>query len=181
MAEVKKICYTEDVVSMNRLKGLHPKLVDEALAAYDEINKALTGRAICRIAQATRTFKEQQNLYYQGRRGVPREKIVTNARPGMSFHNYGLAIDIVLLVDRDKNGTFEAASWETNIDFDADGVADWMDIVKILTKRGWKWGGLFKTFKDMPHFEFTFGYTIAQLFALRNAGKVDDGGFPLLK
>ena len=108
-----------DKITINRIQLLHPLLRDEAREIYDEICKALKGRAICRFSHTLRTFKEQDDLYSQGR--TRPGKIVTNAKGGDSYHNYGLAIDIVLLVDRDGNGTFESASWETNVDFDVDG------------------------------------------------------------
>lgn len=41
-----------------------------------------------------RTFAEQAKIYFQGR--TTPGKIVTNARPGLSCHNYGIAVDLVL-------------------------------------------------------------------------------------
>lgn len=149
-----------DKISLDRLQLVHPKLRDEAIVIFNEIALALTGRAICRIAYSLRTFAEQDALYAQGR--TTAGKIVTNAKGGQSFHCYGLALDIVLLVDKDKNGTFESASWETNVDFDGDGVADWMEVVAIFKRHGWEWGGDWK-FTDMPHFQKAFGFSIAQL------------------
>ena len=149
-----------DKISLDRLETLHPKLREEGKTIFLEIEKALTGRAICRIAYAIRTFAEQDALYAQGR--TTSGKIVTNAKGGQSYHNYGLALDIVLLVDKDKNGTFESASWETNVDFDGDGKSDWQEIVAIFKRYGWEWGGDWK-FSDKPHFQKTFGYSIAQL------------------
>jgi peptidoglycan L-alanyl-D-glutamate endopeptidase CwlK len=80
-----------------------------------------------------------------------------------------LALDIVLIKDKDGNGTFETASWEDTVDFDKDGKADWMEIVKIFKANGWTWGGDWKTFKDKPHFEKTFGHTWRSLLAKHNA------------
>lgn len=77
--------------------------------------------------------------------------------------------DIVLIKDKDGNGTFETASWESQIDFDADGKADWKEIVDIFKSYGWSWGGDFRSFKDLPHFEKTFGNTTKQLIAKYNA------------
>jgi peptidoglycan L-alanyl-D-glutamate endopeptidase CwlK len=152
-----------DKATLDRIEKLHPKLKGEALEIYKEINKELTGRAICRFAFTLRTIEEQDALYAQGR--TKPGKIVTNAKGGQSYHNYGLAIDIVLLVDKDKNGTFETASWETNVDFDGDGKADWMEVVKIFKLHGWEWAGDWK-FVDMPHFQKTFGHSIKQLQAM---------------
>lgn len=152
-----------DKVTLQRIELLHPDLRAEAKELYEEICSALTGRAICRFAYTLRTFAEQEVLYMQGR--TRPGKIVTNAKGGQSYHNYGLAIDIVLLVDRDGNGTFEAASWETNVDFDGDGKADWAEVVAIFKRYGWEWGGDWAGFPDRPHFQKTFGKSIKQLQA----------------
>jgi len=150
----------KDKITLERIELLAPVVRDEARLIYDEICEALKGRAICRFSHTLRTNAEQEALFALGR--TKPGKKVTNARAGQSFHNYGRAIDIVLLVDRDKNGTFESASWETNVDFDGDGRADWMEVVAIFKRYGWEWGGDWK-FTDMPHFQRTNGTTIAQM------------------
>jgi peptidoglycan L-alanyl-D-glutamate endopeptidase CwlK len=152
-----------DKITLDRIELLRVSLKQEAKAIYSDICKALNGRAICRFAHTYRSNKEQDLLF------AKRPK-VTNARGGESYHNYGLAIDIVLLKDKNGDGTFETASWETNVDFDGDGVADWMEIVKIFKSYGWEWGGDWK-FTDMPHFQKTYGLTIKQLqFKTKNLG-----------
>ena len=151
----------EDKVTLQRIELLHPKLRDEAKEIYKEICEALSGRAICRFAYTLRTFAEQDALFAQ-------KPKVTNAKGGQSYHNYGLAIDIVLLKDKDGNGTFETASWETNVDFDGDGVSDWMEVVKIFKMFGWE-AGIDWKFRDAPHFQKTLGYSIKKLQELHTA------------
>ena len=167
----------KDLKTLERINLLHPKVKDEALKIYDEIVASLTGSAACRFAFTLRTIAEQDALYAQGRT-KPGGK-VTNAKGGHSYHNYGLAIDIVLLIDKDKNGTFETASWDTKSDFDGDGKSDWQEIVAIFKRYGWEWGGDWKFF-DAPHFQKTFGKSISELLALHKSGKVDKGGFVLI-
>jgi peptidoglycan L-alanyl-D-glutamate endopeptidase CwlK len=167
----------KDQKTIERIQLLHPKLRDEALEMYDEIVEALTGSAACRFAYTLRTFAEQDVLYAQGRSKPG--KVVTNAKGGQSYHNYGLAIDIVLLVDKDKNGSFETASWDVKTDFDKDAKADWMEVVQIFKRYGYEWGGEWK-FKDDPHFQKSFGKSIYELRALHTAGKVDKNGFVLI-
>lgn len=157
-----------DSKTLERIQLLHPALRAEATAIYNEICEALKGSAICRFAYTLRSFKEQDDLYAQGRT-KPGTK-VTNAKGGQSYHNYGLAIDIVLLKDVDGNGTFETASWETNKDFDKDGIADWQEVVAIFKRHGWECGGDWK-FTDTPHFQKTFGLSISRLQELYDAGK----------
>ena len=162
-----------DTLTIERISKLHPSVRNEVSKIINECDKALTGRAKVRITQGLRTFEEQQKLYNQ------RPK-VTNAKAGQSFHNYGLAVDIVLLIDKDGDGKFETASWDTKTDWDADKIADWMEVVQVFKKYGWKWGGEFKSFKDLPHFEKTFGKTWQNLKALHDAKKVDKEGFVIL-
>jgi peptidoglycan L-alanyl-D-glutamate endopeptidase CwlK len=167
----------KDEKTLERIQLLHPKLRDEALTMYDEIVAALTGTAACRFAYTLRTFAEQDGLFAQGR--TKPGAIVTKAKGGQSYHNYGLAIDIVLLVDKDKNGTFETASWDLKTDFDGDGKSDWQEIVAIFKRYGYEWGGDWK-FVDAPHFQKTLGKSIAELQSLHKAGKVDKNGFVLI-
>jgi peptidoglycan LD-endopeptidase CwlK len=167
----------KDQKTLERIQLLHPKLREEALAMYDEIVAALTGTAACRFAYTLRTFAEQDGLFAQGR--TKPGAIVTKAKGGQSYHNYGLAIDIVLLVDKDKNGTFETASWDLKTDFDGDGKSDWQEIVAIFKRYGYEWGGDWK-FLDAPHFQKTLGKSIAELQSLHKAGKVDKNGFVLI-
>ena len=167
----------KDEKTLERIQLLHPKLREEALTMYDEIVAALTGTAACRFAYTLRTFAEQDALFAQGR--TKPGAIVTKAKGGQSYHNYGLAIDIVLLVDKDKNGTFETASWDLKTDFDGDGKSDWQEIVAIFKRYGYEWGGDWK-FLDAPHFQKTLGKSIAELQTLHKAGKVDKNGFVLI-
>ena len=158
----------KDAITLERIKLLHPKLRDEVMEIYDEICEALKGRAMCRFTYTLRTFAEQNTLYAQGR--TKPGKIVTNAKGGLSYHNYGMAVDIVLII----NG--KEASWDTGKDFDADGKADWIEVVHIFKQFGWE-AGIDWKFRDAPHFQKTLGYSVRQLLSLHQAGKVDEHGF----
>lgn len=154
-----------DQITLQRIQTLHPKVREEVHQIYvNEIVPALTGNAIVRFAYTTRTFQEQADLYAQGRTRLFDNKgrrlgIVTNAKAGFSYHQYGTALDICLIVDG------KTASWETNKDFDKDGVADWGECVRIFKSHGWTWGGDWKNFPDRPHFEKTFGLSTKQMMA----------------
>lgn len=129
-----------DKVTAERIAKLHPSVRVEVTEIINECNQLLTGRAKVRIAQGLRTNAEQDLLYKQ------RPK-VTSAKGGQSIHNYGFAVDIVLIIDG------KTASWDTVKDWDADKVSDWNEVVAVFKKHGWNWGGDWKSFKDLPHFD----------------------------
>jgi len=161
----------KDQKTLDRIKLMHPKLIKEVEEIYDEICEALTGRAICRFTSTLRTFAEQDALYAKGRT-APGGK-VTNAKAGLSMHNYGLALDIVLI----KDG--KDAIWDVKVDLDGDGKADWIEVVTIFKQYGWECGIDWK-FYDAPHFQKTFGKSVRELLALKNANKVDSKGYVIL-
>ncbi|SHG27338.1 M15 family metallopeptidase [Flavobacterium johnsoniae] len=139
-----------DKVTKERIDQLHPKVRGEVTLIIEECDKALTGRAKVRITQGLRTFAEQDMLYAAGR--TKPGNVVTNAKGGQSIHNYGFAVDICLIIDG------KTASWDVKADWDGDKKADFMECVEIFKKHGWNWGGDWKTFKDLPHFDKT-GYS----------------------
>ena len=107
------------------------------------------------VIELENKIKEQNELYQIGR--TKAGKIVTNAKGGQSYHNYGMAFDLVLIIDGKQ------ASWDTLKDFDGDKVSDWLECVEIAKSYGWEWGGDWAKFKDQPHFQKTFGKSIAEL------------------
>lgn len=168
-----------DNITIERIKLLHPLLRKETEDLYlNQIVPILTGKAMCRFAYTLRTFAEQNTLYAQGRTVLFDSKgnrlgQVTKAKAGQSFHNFGLALDIVLIIGK-------TASWDTVVDFDGDGIPDWMEAINIFRENGWTWGGDFKSIKDKPHVEKTFGLTWQQCLELKNSGQVDKNGYILI-
>lgn len=138
--------------SASRLVGLHPVVLSGAQALIDLSYAA--GVPIV-ITQGLRTIAEQDALYAQGR--TRPGSIVTNAKGGYSNHNFGVAIDFALLLPDGKN-----VSWDTLRDGDKDSLPDWSEVVDIAKSLGFAWGGDWRSFKDMPHFELTFGLTTSQ-------------------
>ena len=153
-----------DKTSLSRVALMHPLLRTELANILREIEQ---GGVSIRLTQTLRTIQEQNDLYAIGR--TKPGKIVTNAKGGQSYHNYGLACDFCLL---HKDGSI---SWNMHEDLDKDGIADWMEVVKIFEKYGWEWGGKWK-FKDTPHFQKTFGKSIKDL---QNCKK-DKDGYPII-
>jgi peptidoglycan LD-endopeptidase CwlK len=146
-----------DKITEKRIATLHPAIRAEVTKIYEDICKNLLGKGIvCRFTSCYRTEAEQTALYAQGRTDKTKP-IVTMARAGESYHNYGLAIDICLIL----NGV--EASWDFTKDYDNDGVADLMEVIHIFQMNGWEWAGTWKTFKEKPHVQKTFGLSISEL------------------
>lgn len=110
------------------------------------------------ITQGLRTVAEQNALYAQGRSKPG--SIVTNARGGFSYHNYGLSIDFALLL---PDG--QSVSWDMKRDGNRNYIADWQEVVQEAKGLGFQWGGDWTSFKDYPHLQMSFGLTIDQLRA----------------
>ncbi|MFD1134741.1 M15 family metallopeptidase [Paenibacillus urinalis] len=132
------------------LVGLLPAV---KLAAEKLIERCYSEGVEIRLTAGYRSAAEQQRLYEQGR--TKPGPIVTNAKPGQSNHNYGLAIDFVLV----------QSGYSMSSDDDHDGIADWAEVVAQAKLLGFSWGGDWITFKDYPHFEMMFGLSLSQLQA----------------
>lgn len=158
-----------DTISIGRANQLHPAVRDEVIKLIDEIENAWPQNRKIRIVQGLRTIDEQNALYAQGR--SKGGAVVTNARGGSSFHNYGLAFDFAIMYDKDNNGTYEELSWDIKYDSDHDGVSDWRDVVNKFKAAGWEWGGDWKSIQDEPHLQKSYGYGWRELYdkyALKN-------------
>lgn len=141
--------------SAPRLTGLHPVVLAAANAL---IECCYTCGVPVQITQGLRTIAEQDALYAQGR--TKPGPVVTNARGGQSYHNYGLAIDFALLL---PNGS--SVSWDMARDGDNDQAADWLEVVQQAKRLGFEWGGDWTSLKDYPHFQMSFGLTLSKLRA----------------
>jgi len=145
-----------DEITIQRIKTMHPCVLKEVLEMYEYANEKLLPKGVrLRLTYTLRSNKEQDALYAQGRTKPGR--IVTNAKGSQSWHNPPavLAFDIVMLLDKDGNGTFETASY--NVD------KHWMKVTNYFKSKGWEWGGDFKSIKDSPHFQKTFGFTLKEI------------------
>lgn len=99
------------------------------------VQKAAAAGISIRVISGLRSYDEQAALYAQGRT-APGKK-VTNARPGYSNHNFGIAFDI---------GVFEGSKYlPESPKYKAVGALG-MDL-------GLEWGGNWKTIVDQPHFQ----------------------------
>ncbi len=141
---------TWDYHTDRRIKTLHPLLRAKAKEFIIRAEKELGIKL--RVTSALRTWQEQTKLYNQGRTSPG--KRVTDAKAGQSYHNYGLAIDVVEI----RNGQ---PIWENS---------NWQKIADLGKSLGFKWGGDWRK-PDRPHFEYNFGKHHTELAKMYHAGK----------
>lgn len=118
-----------DSNSEARLAEVHPELSRRVRQLADMLSFPLC------VTQGLRTWPQQDAIYQQGR--TTPGKIVTNAKPGHSIHNFGLAVDVAPLIDGK---------------IDWDGKDDkWMEILNRAPSCALAEGALWRTFPDEPH------------------------------
>jgi len=144
-------------VSSRRITDCHPML--QPLVHKFQENCIRAGLDVL-ITCTWRAPVEQAALYAQGR--TRPGKIVTNARPGESAHNFmlnglpaALAIDVVPL----RNGK---PVWglggdgidENPADDERDDLELWQRVVKAGEDAGLESASRWQSFKEWPHFDF---------------------------
>ena len=90
----------------------------------------------------------------------------TRVKGGYSFHNYGLAFDIYFENATNRGARFDLSMTER--------------VAQIAADHGFSWGGDWRTFKDLPHFERSWGYKASEYMKmpLRGDGYVNILGDP---
>ncbi len=140
---------TWDIKTDAKIEKLHPlvraKVKEFIIRAKEELGITL------RLSSGLRSFAAQNKLYASGR--TTPGQILTHSKGGESYHNYGLAFDVVEI----KNGK---ALWNN---------PNWNEIADLGKSLGFTWGGDWKSLKDKPHFQMNFGKSISQLQSLYTA------------
>lgn len=121
------------------------------LVFYDFLQACHDNKFDVQITSGSRSFKEQDDLYAIGRTKPGR--IITNAKGGQSMHNYGIAIDIVII---NRKGECD---WRLEMYEMLWRVAKKKD----LNKQWLCWGGNWKSFKDSAHFDLSNGEPIEKI------------------
>jgi peptidoglycan L-alanyl-D-glutamate endopeptidase CwlK len=152
-----------DERSAKHIKSLLPEVQDaftEFLLQAKELvaKEGLDYKAISGL----RSWEDQAVLYAKGRTSPG--PIVTNAKPGSSMHNFGLAIDC---------GVFKGNVYMDDSTPADQKVADLMHkhVSTLCAKHNLRWGGNFKKLYDAPHFEYNTPYTLADLCVRRGKGQ----------
>lgn len=107
------------------------------------------------ITDGFRSIEEQDQLYKKGRSA--RGSIVTYAKGGESYHNFGLAVDFAIKLPSGD------VIWNMQYDGNGNGIADWNEVADMGKELGFEWGGDWENFKDYPHLQMDFGLAISEL------------------
>ena len=133
-----------------RIEDLTPAVQQRAKAL---VNAAKDAGIDLLITSTYRSNEEQAALYAQGR--TKPGAIVTNARPGDSYHNWRCAFDVVPL----RNGK---PVWGTT---GPDGDL-WRKIGEMGEAVELEWAGRWTgKLREMAHFQYTGGLTLADFKA----------------
>ena len=139
-----------DPISEARLGEVHPALAEKIRSMAEML--ALENITI-KVTQGLRTWDQQAVLYAQGRTAPG--NIVTDAGPGTSWHNYGLAVDVA---------PFDDGIPDWNVSHPA-----WKRIVSVGESVGLVSGSAWRTFPDWPHFQLTGQLPVSPDDAVRAA------------
>jgi len=131
-------------ISQERLSMVCPELKDKICQLSTQL--AAEGIYIT-VAQGLRTVEEQDALFAKGRDSagnvVNKAQVVTNARGGHSWHNFGLAVDCYP-VDKETGGV----DWNPQ-------HPQWKRMEEIGVSLGLTSGANWERLVDAPHFQLT--------------------------
>jgi hypothetical protein len=150
--------------SLARLETVHPVLKEKVIALESQMSESLA------VVQATRNDTEQAALFAQGRSPLAvvnhlrqlanwapitdaaNKKAVTKAKPGYSWHTFGLAVD---LAPENPDGTID---WN-------DQHPVWGEMIEKGEALGMVSG---RSFEDDPHFQLTGRFPVTPTDEVRS-------------
>ena len=143
------------MINSRQVDDLHP-IVREKAKAF--INAASAQGIDLLVTSTYRDNEAQAALYAQGR--TKPGQIVTNARPGQSWHNWRCAFDVVPL-------RYGKPVWGTA---GKDGEL-WRQVGELGESVGLEWAGRWTgKLREMAHFQHTGGLTLADFQAGKTLG-----------
>lgn len=120
---------------MSRIDSLEPDFkpqIEELIRRTEAATNRKWG-----ISDARRTMAQQRDIYAQGR--TKPGKVVSNAKPGQSAHNFGYAVDLWPMKGDDFDWSAPAKTFKVMAD--------------IAVSMGLTSGYYFKSIFDAPHVE----------------------------
>lgn len=135
-----------------RLKLVHPVLAAKVRQLSDLHAKEFPTNTL-RVVQGLRSWDEQAAIYAQGRTAPGH--IVTNAPPGHTQHNYGLAVDLVPMVNGEPD-------WDHT-------HGNWGRMIYLGKSIGLLSGSCWQAISDYPHFQLPAPLPVSPTEAMRSA------------
>lgn len=137
------------MINSRKIEDLHPKV---AAMCRDFLARCQAEGIDVLVTSTYRDHDSQAALYAQGRTAPG--KVVTNARPGQSWHNWRVAFDVVPM----RAGK---PVWGTSGE---DGKL-WQRVGAIGEAVGLEWAGRWVKFRELAHFQYTGGLKLADFQA----------------
>lgn len=147
-----------DARSLENLKYVYPDVRVRAMKMRQDVHKA-TGFWL-RITRGYASYSDQLALYEQGR--TKPGPIVTNARPGLSMHNFGLAFDVCFVGLDPYLETMAKMRGAEKADY------VWEVVARCAEGNGLVSGRRFRSRVDNPHAQIAYGlqtHELADLYA----------------
>lgn len=128
-----------NLIMINDVNALHPYFRDQVT----ELIKQCKAKGInLAIVETYRTHAKQNEYRSMGKK-------YTRNSGGRSKHQYGLAVDVVPIID-------SVAQWDNHV--------LWKKVGSVGEKLGLRWGGRWRSPYDPGHFEWTGGLSSHHLF-----------------
>jgi len=150
-----------DSQSLSILATVHPELKARIFRVYQDVSTIL-GLEM-RPTRGLASMEDQLKIWMIGRDAdgnmVDPSAVVTQAPPGSSWHNYGLAVDSCFRGE------------DPYLERDPDRLVKWQKFGTIAEGHGLEWGGRFKNF-DGPHTQMRFGMSLKDAQTLFKLGGI---------
>lgn len=146
-----------DDLSMAKLDLLYPDFKVRVIRVMNDMADHFS--CDLKITESVRSFERQEALYAQGRTSPG--NIVTNAKPGQSFHHYGVAVDVARIGKSPYS-------------------VPWKSLGEIAKGHGLRWGGdwngngkVDSNDFDNPHLEISYaGMNAFKMLSIYNIGRL---------
>lgn len=147
-----------EYLSEQRLTYILPELAEQ-IRTLDTLYRAQYPGDYLRVSQGFRKWEDQESLWMEGRDAsgnvVNAKEVVTHAPPGHSWHEYGMAVDLV---------PYSLISLPSFAPDDP----KWQWLGAHGESLGLTWGGRWgKPKTDLPHFQLTGQFPVSPNDAVR--------------
>ncbi len=165
--------FTQWQKSAGKIATLDPLI---QLACKDHIARCALEGIYVMVTEARRDSAYQATLYAKGRdaagKVVDRSKVVTNAPPGWSVHEFGFAYDLAIDGVSEEGKVYGLSAQDSLIDAKVTwpnptgkGLALWRRVVARGEAVGMQSGSTFPGLADWPHFQWLDGLKVSDLRA----------------